>query len=181
MQLQCGEISIRLMDERDFPLMLKWLTDEHVLQYYGGRDLKYTLDTLADHYRQNFEGDGFRVIVQYQGVPIGYGQIYRLVGEMFEEYNYPKTDQKVYAMDQFIGEPAYWNQGIGSAYLKLMCTYLKEKRDAQIVLIDPHKDNHRAVRAYQKAGFEIIRELLEHELFEGRKEDCWLMERKLTE
>ena len=32
------------MEEKDFPLMLKWLTDERVLRYYGGRDLKYTLD-----------------------------------------------------------------------------------------------------------------------------------------
>lgn len=179
MQLQCGEISIRLMEEKDFPLMLKWLTDERVLQYYGGRDLKYTMDSLADHYRRKFEADGFRVMIQYQNAPVGYGQIYQLTDELFAEYNYPKTDQKVYAMDQFIGEPAYWNQGIGSAYLKRMCTYLKEKRDAQVVLLDPHKDNHRAVRAYQKAGFEIIGELLEHELFEGKKEDCWLMELKL--
>ena len=44
MQLQCGDINIRPLEEKDFPLMLKWLTDERVLRYYGGRDLKYTLD-----------------------------------------------------------------------------------------------------------------------------------------
>lgn len=179
MQLQCGDISIRPLEEKDFSLMLKWLTDERVLRYYGGRDLKYTLDSLADHYRRKFEADGFRVMIQYQNAPVGYGQIYQITDELFEEYSYPKTAQKVYAMDQFIGEPAYWNQGIGSAYLKRMCTYLKEKRAAQVVLLDPRKDNPRAVRAYRKAGFEIIGELLEHEMFEGKKEDCWLMELKL--
>jgi len=30
--------------------------------------------------------------------------------------------------------------------------------------------------AYQKAGFEIIKELPEHELHEGKREDCVLME-----
>lgn len=60
-----------------------------------------------------------------------------------------------------------------------MCTYLKEEKDADIVLLDPHKDNYRAIRAYQKAGFAIIGELLEHELFEGEKKDCWLMEKRL--
>ena len=34
----------------------------------------------------------------------------------------------------------------------------------------------RAIRAYEKAGFNIVKSLPEHEMFEGRKEDCWLME-----
>lgn len=179
MQLQYKDIHIRLLEESDFPLMLKWLTDERVLQYYDGRDVKYTLDSLSCKYQHDFEGGGFRVIIQYQDVPVGYGQIYQVVGELFDEYGYPETDRKVYATDQFIGEPAYWNRGIGSTYLKLVCTYLKEEKDADIVLLDPHKDNHRAIRAYQKAGFAIIGELLEHELFEGEKKDCWLMEKRL--
>ena len=132
MQLQCGDINIRPLEEKDFPLMLKWLTDERVLRYYGGRDLKYTLDSLADHYRRKFESYGFRVMIQYQNAPVGYGQIYQITDELFEEYSYPKTDQKVYAMDQFIGEPSYWNQGIGSAYLKRMCTYLKERETRRL-------------------------------------------------
>lgn len=179
MHLQCEDISIRLLEEADFPLMFKWLTDERVLRYYGGRDLKYTMETLADHYSEKYESDGFRVMIQYQTVPIGYGQVYQVAGELFEEYGYPKTENKVYAMDQFIGEPAYWNQGIGSAYIRRMCKYLKEERGAEVILLDPHKNNTRAVRAYQKAGFQIIGELLQHEMFEGKKEDCWLMEMKL--
>ena len=39
-------------------------------------------------------------------------------------------------------------------------------------------DNMR-IRAYEKAGFRIIKSLPEHELLEGKMEDCWLMERKL--
>lgn len=48
MHLQCGDVSIRLLEKADFPLMFKWLTDERILRYYGGRDLKYTLETLAE-------------------------------------------------------------------------------------------------------------------------------------
>lgn len=178
-QIQCENISIRALEEEDFPLMLKWLTDERVLRYYGGRDLKYTIDSLAVHYREDYESDGFRVIIQYQTVPIGYGQVYQVTDKLLDEYDYPETNDKIYAMDQFIGEPNYWNQGIGSAYIKMMCMYLKKERGAEVVLLDPHKDNLRAVRAYQKAGFKIIAELPEHEMFEGKKEDCWIMEIKL--
>ena len=33
-----NEICIRTLIDDDFPLMLKWLTDERVLEFYGGRD-----------------------------------------------------------------------------------------------------------------------------------------------
>ena len=82
-------------------------------------------------------------------------------------------------MDQFMGEPDYWNRGIGSSLLKMMASYLKDSKGADRILLDPHKNNHRAIRAYEKAGFKTIGSLPEHELFEGKREDCWLMERKL--
>jgi RimJ/RimL family protein N-acetyltransferase len=47
---------------------------------------------------------------------------------------------------------------------------------AERVLLDPHQDNKRAIRAYEKAGFIIIKSLPKHEMFEGEKVNCWLME-----
>ena len=51
---------------------------------------------------------------------------------------------------------------------------------AEILLLDPHQKNARAIRAYEKAGFRIVKALPEHERFEGKKEDCWLMESVLA-
>ncbi|HAQ9476940.1 TPA: GNAT family N-acetyltransferase, partial [Enterococcus faecium] len=45
--------------------------------------------------------------------------------------------------------------------------------NANAVILDPHKNNPRAIRAYQKSGFRIIEDLPEHELHEGKKEDCY--------
>ena len=178
MRIEKNGILIRDYTDSDLPLMFKWLTDDRVLAYYEGRDVRYTMETLADQYREEIP-DGFRMIFEYGHTPIGYGQAYRLSGELFEEYGYPDSGRNVFAMDQFIGEPDCWNKGIGTAYLKLMAEYLKEEKAAERILLDPHKNNPRAVRAYEKAGFRIIGSLPEHELFEGKKEDCWLMERVL--
>ena len=172
------EILIRDFSEDDLPLMLKWLTDERVLEYYEGRDADYTPETPAEDHLGELPG-GFRMIFEYEGAPIGYGQAYRLSGDMFDEYDYPDTGRVVFAMDQFIGEPEYWDRGIGTAFLKLISSYLKDEFGAERILLDPHKSNPRAVRAYEKAGFRIIKSLPEHELFEGKNEDCWLMELKL--
>ena len=40
------DIKIRVLTEEDFPFLLKWLTDERVLKYYEGRDVKFTPETI---------------------------------------------------------------------------------------------------------------------------------------
>ena len=103
-----------------------------------------------------------------------------IIGEGLDAHHSYKSkeerEEKIYAMDQFIGEPEYWNMGIGAEYCRVVCQYLRTEMDADAVILDPRKNNLRAVRAYQKAGFKIIKELPEHELHEGKKEDCVLME-----
>lgn len=178
MRIEEGDLLIRPFAKDDLPLMLKWLTDDRVLEYYEGRDVRFTMDTLSAHFLEEIP-EGFRVIIEHAGTPIGYGQAYRLRGELLEEYSYPDDGRVIYAMDQFIGEPAYWSQGIGSSFLRLMAAYLKAEKAAEVILLDPHKSNPRAVRAYEKAGFRIVKPLPAHELFEGKLEDCWLMEREL--
>lgn len=178
MKIESGLIRIRDFDENDLPHMLKWLTDDRVLEYYEGRDVRFTMDTLAAHFLEEIP-DGFRVIIEYEDRPIGYGQVYQLSGEMFDEYGYPDEGRIVFAMDQFIGDPGYWDRGIGTAFLQMMASYLKTSKNADRILLDPRKSNGRAIRAYQKAGFSIIGSLPAHELHEGKKEDCWLMERVL--
>ena len=169
-------VSFRLMNEDDLILMCKWLTDNRVLEFYEGRDKKYTQKEIWEHYTEQWTDEIYRVIIECDTIPIGYAQIYRVQGEIFNEYNYHDTDKKIYAMDQFIGEPEYWNKGIGTEYCRLACQYLRTEMCADRVILDPRKNNPRAIRAYQKAGFEIIKELPEHELHEGKKEDCVLME-----
>ena len=170
------DIRIRTLTENDYELLYKWLTDERVLEFYEGRDKKYTLETIKEHYSEPWEDEVFRVIIEYQGKPIGYGQVYKMYDELYSDYHYPKTNEIVYGMDQFIGEPEYWSKGIGSKYTKMIFEFLKKERNANAVILDPHKNNPRAIRSYQKSGFRIIEDLPEHELHEGKKEDCYLME-----
>lgn len=171
-----GSIRIRTLTEEDFSLMLKWLTDERVLEFYGGRDKRYTLETLKEHYTKPWKDEVIRVIIEYCGKPVGYGQIYKIYDELYDDYHYQKSNEIVYGMDQFIGEVDYWNKGIGTMYTKLIFNFLKNEKNADAVILDPHKNNIRAIKMYQKAGFRIIEDLSEHELHEGKKEDCYLME-----
>ena len=58
MKIEKDEITIRDFTESDLALMYKWLTDERVLEYYEGRDVRFTMDTLAAHFLEPIP-DGF--------------------------------------------------------------------------------------------------------------------------
>ena len=121
-----GNLKIRTLEEKDFPLLLKWLSDERVLEFYGGRDKKYDLEKIKEHYSKKWKDELFRIIIEFEGAPIGYGQIYKMYDELYSDYQYPKTEEIVYGMDQFIGEPEYWNKGIGTKYTKMIFDFLKK-------------------------------------------------------
>ena len=90
---EAKRVSFRLMNDKDdLVLMLKWLTDERVLEFYDGRDAKYTAETIREKYTEE-EDDFYRMIIEYDSVPIGYAQMYRVQGELFEEYDYPEMTQ----------------------------------------------------------------------------------------
>ncbi|MBR0403692.1 MAG: GNAT family N-acetyltransferase [Eggerthellaceae bacterium] len=91
------------------------------------------------------------------------------------------ADEGLLGRGPVVGEPDYWDQGIGTAFLRMMASYLKACKEADRILLDPRKTNGRAIRAYQKAGFSIVKSLPAHELHEGKEEDCWLMERVLNQ
>ena len=126
------DIRIRSLTENDFSLLLKWLTDERVLEFYEGRDKKYTLEDIKEHFSEEWEDEVFRVIIEYQNKPIGYGQIYKMYDELYDDYHYPRSSEIVYGMDQFIGEPDYWNKGIGTKYTKMVFGYLKKERKVKL-------------------------------------------------
>ena len=63
MKIENDPIRTRDFTESDLPLMLKWLTDDRVLEYYEGRDVRFTMDTLAAHFPEEIP-DGFRVIIE---------------------------------------------------------------------------------------------------------------------
>ena len=168
-------ISLRLLTEQDKKLLLKWLTDERVLNFWEGKSAVFDLDRIKEDFYSEEEGL-IRAIIEYQGQAIGYCQMYKLDNEALEEYDYKSKTKSVYGIDQFIGEPEYWDKGIGTKFMKLVLQYLTKEKSAEIIILDPHADNPRAIHVYEKVGFKKIKFLPKHELHDGEMVDCYLME-----
>lgn len=167
-----GSLRVRHLVEADAPLLVRWLSDPRVLEFYGGRDRPYDVGSI----RQSFfnEEPITRCMVEWQGRSIGYLQFYEVPPSEMTEYGY-RADEPVYGMDQFIGEPELWNRGIGTRTVAAVARYLKASRALRVVT-DPETWNVRAVRSYEKAGFRKVRLLPKHEWHEGQMRDSWLME-----
>ncbi len=163
-------------DEDDVARMARWLSDPRVLEFYEGRDHPFDEARVREKFgpRPRQESSVVSCIIELDGVPIGYIQYERLSARSRDEYAVGE-DIDMFGVDLFIGEADLWGRGIGSRTVAAMSRYLVSPCGAKLVTIDPVVNNARAIRAYEKAGFEKVRVLAKHEMHEGELRDSWLM------
>ena len=179
MLIVSDNLKIRDLQIEDKCYLKKWLNSEAVLEWYEGRDKVFDEHAIEEKFYFQPKKEMIKIIIEFDNIPIGYGQIYILDKQLAREYDYEIKNKIVYGMDQFIGESEYWNQGIGTDYVKLIFEFLKKETDAEIVLTDPIIKNERAINSYEKAGFMKHHLLKNHELHEGVVWDAWIMEYKI--
>lgn len=165
---------VRPLEESDASYLAKWLSDERVLEFYEGRDNPHDIKKIREVFYSKAEQIN-TCIVEYKSEPVGYLQFYPSTYDDKALYGY-SNEEKLYGMDQFIGEPEYWNKGIGTKLVKGVSEYLLDSKIANIVSVDPQTRNERAIRCYEKCGFKKVKLLPNQELHEGMMQDCWLME-----
>ncbi len=177
MFIQQNGISVGYLQKQDIPYMVKWLSDPRVLQFYEGRDNEFNEESVQKKFL-NRNDDVSRCLVEYQGEKVGYIQFYPLNPQDKENLGYVDEAERIYGIDQFIGESSDWNKGLGTKLVKTVVSYLIKNHNADRVVLDPRVDNTRAIRCYQKCGFSSVKVLHEHEYHEGQYHDNYLMEYK---
>jgi aminoglycoside 6'-N-acetyltransferase len=138
----------RPMTESDLPLIRRWLETPHVREWWGDPEEQYALvsgdldEPAMDQY-----------IFSMTGAPFGYLQCYDLTAW---NVGFGPQPPGTRGIDLFIGEPGMIERGHGSALVRAFVESLLQSGAPRIVM-DPDPANDRAIRAYEKAGFEIDR------------------------
>src|SRR5699024_10956843 len=161
MLFQQGNLQVRKLEEYDKYFLEKWLSDADILKYYEGRDNPFNMEKVTAKFYGK-EDDVVRCLVLFAGNPIGYFQFYPLEEKEVNDW-YSGEEGIYYGMDQFIGEPTYWNRGIGTLLIRAACRYLTKNLRADKIVMDPQSWNTRAQKAYEKCGFNKVKLLPEHE------------------
>ena len=177
-----GPITLRTLEETDVPLMARWRSDPRVLEFYSGRDRPLDEEGVRRHYLARSDepvSGGVRdyqaCIVEWNGRSVGFVQFYLLRPTDSERFGYPMPD-RTFGIDFFIGETGLWGHGLGAPIITLAVNYLISGKSARRVVADPRTDNPRSIHTLEKVGFRKVRMLPDHEIFEGKSRDCWLME-----
>ena len=132
----------------DFPLLLRWRETPDVLRWWGAWD-----DAETDFERHLADPNIAMWIVEHEKRPFAYAQDYDPhAGDPHPFSHLPPGSRGI---DQYIGEPSMLDRGHGTAFLRQHCDRLFAA-GAPAIGTDPHPDNLRARRAYEKAGFTAV-------------------------
>lgn len=147
-------VTLRLMTERDLPMLHDWLNRPHIVKWWGGEEEHPTLDEVLAHYRPRVLAE--EAVTPYIAMlgdePIGYAQSYVALnsGDGWWE---DETDPGVRGIDQSLANPMQLNKGFGTRLVSALVEMLFADPAVTQVQTDPAPNNHRAIRCYEKAGF----------------------------
>ncbi len=132
--------AFRPMTAADLPMANVWLATPQVARWWDGA---FDEGDLTDATHRCWIGS-------LDGLPFAYLQDYDPHAEPGHPFAFLAPGSR--GIDQLIGEPELIGVGHGSA---LIDTFTKRlfAEGAPAVGADPHPDNARAIRAYEKAGF----------------------------
>ncbi|MBU6462659.1 MAG: GNAT family N-acetyltransferase [Bradyrhizobium sp.] len=136
------------MAREHLPMIRCWLETPEVVRWWGDPDEQYALVSGdLDHPGMD------QFIVALGEKPFGYIQCYAL-SAWNQGFGQQPPDTR--GIDQFIGQPDMIDRGHGSGFIRQFAGGLLASGIPRIVT-DPDPDNARAVRAYNKAGFQSER------------------------
>jgi aminoglycoside 6'-N-acetyltransferase len=139
------DYAFRPMVAADLPLIGRWLALPHVMRWWGDPREQYTLVSgdLDEPAMKQF-------IFSTNGRPLGYLQCYDLTAW---NSGFGPQPAGTRGIDLLIGEPRRIGRGHGPALIRRFVDDLFASGAPRIVT-DPDPANKRAIRAYEKAGFE---------------------------
>ena len=134
-------LKLRELTSKDYPLMLGWLSENHVKEWWNDGD--DTVEKVALHYVERSEDvRRFILIEEKEGVEKSIGYF----------HYYFASDGEI-GIDQFIGEKDYLGKGVGEKAIKSFVELIVREHSSKHIILDPSPENKRAIKCYEKVGF----------------------------
>jgi AacA4 family aminoglycoside N(6')-acetyltransferase len=154
-------VTLRLMEERDLPMLHDWLNRPHIVEWWGGEEGRPSLAEVREHYLPSalVKHNVTPYIAMLGDTPIGYAQSYIAIGSG-DGWWEDETDPGVRGIDQSLASPELLNKGLGTKLVVALVQRLFSDPTVTKIQTDPSPRNLRAIRCYEKAGFHQIRRIV---------------------
>lgn len=155
-------ISFRLMTRDDLPLVHEWHQRPHVVRWWTVRK---TFEETEEHYLPTIEGteptDHYLALLD--GEPLGMIQTY-LVSDYPDFAALIGEGEGTAGLDLFIADESMTGRGLGTELIRRFVEEIVFAPPATIACIaDPDVRNTASLRAFEKAGFRKVGELVDPE------------------
>jgi diamine N-acetyltransferase len=168
-------IRFRAVEREDLPTFVRWLNDPEVQQGI------MIFHPFSQAQEENwFEGMIKRPVEeQVLGIevkePLGEEGIenWKLIGSLgFTDISWRIRSAEFGIL---IGEKEYWGKGYGTEAVRLLTQYGFNTLNLNRIFLRVFEDNHRAIRAYEKAGFTLEGRMRQAEFHLGKYLDVLIM------
>ena len=156
---------LRPVQEQDLPHFVRWLADPEVTRWLGDLEGPPTLEEEREWYDSK-RSDPDNVLWAIDG-PEGW-----LIGTI--ELRVTPRSRRA-EMGVAIQDKTQWNQGYGTEAVRLALAYAFGDLELNRVGLTCDEENGRAIRCYEKCGFQREGLLRQHRLVEGNAGNTVLM------
>ena len=143
------------MTEHDLAMLYEWLNRSHIVEWWGGEEARLTLADVQEQYFKRFSAARVRHSIHCNAewradwvCPVVRCSWKR--GRMVEE----ETDPGVRGIDQSLANASQLGKGLGTKLVRALVELLFNDPEVTKIQTDPSPSNLRAIRCYEKAGFE---------------------------
>ncbi|MBC7841654.1 MAG: GNAT family N-acetyltransferase [Gemmatimonadaceae bacterium] len=148
------EIVFRPLSADDLPVIHEWINRPHVSAWW---DSPVTFEDVQADYAPCLAADSDTsvFIAQLDGKAIGFIQSY-VAARSSDGWWPTETDPGVRGIDQFLADEDALNRGLGTLMVRAFVARLFTDPAVTRIQTDPNPGNARAIRCYEKAGFERV-------------------------
>jgi RimJ/RimL family protein N-acetyltransferase len=160
-------VHLRPLEPEDAELLYRWHNDDEAmrwLQSYFHQSLAGIRKQLADRQENSFEKVTLCIETLEERKPIG---IVALRGA--DPINARAE------VDIYIGEKEYWGGGYGTDALRTVCRYGFDTMRLHSIELGVVEENTRAIRSYEKVGFQVDGRHRQSFFRDGKWHDALLM------